>query len=367
MASDRPQARHWCWTLNNPQDGELDKLLASRQHSYIVYQLEEGEQTRTPHYQGYVQFKRKIRLSALKKFCHRIHWVISRGTPTEARDYCRKAETRIGESVEFGEFDPTPQGGRSDLLELQSAIDARNLQLHEYATEFFPLFARYPNLLQRYQMAKIKPRTGQEEVKAWLLLGEPGAGKSRYARVTGRQWAYELGGSGGLDGIYFHDLGQWFDGYRGQRVVCFEDFRGSSCSFTTFKRLLDRGPLQMGVKGSSCTVAATHFLISAQYGPDTWWKEEVVGARDRGAIYRRISKVLFFPGPLGEFISYSSYRDYALVHETPHHGQEAPIPQEVQKVCFEELEAEMDRKEQEKKAIQPGHESDHDSDLEERL
>lgn len=71
--------------------------------------------------------------------------------------------------------------------------------------------------------------------------GDTGTGKSKKA--------YE-----GLDSdqvLFIAKSGQqlWFDGYRGQRRVVFDDFRKDWCTFHYLLQLLDRYPIDVPVKG----------------------------------------------------------------------------------------------------------------------
>lgn len=335
MDNDNPrsQAKNWCFTLNNPDIDENAMVEALSEADYCVFQLEIGE-AGTPHYQGYCMFPQKKRLSQLKRILRSAHWEVARGSPKQNRDYCTKADGRIGLPVEFGIFPEHAQGRRTDLIELQSALD-HGLTQAEYATRYFEYFVKYPKLVQSYAAATTAGRTGKEEIECWLLIGPPGTGKSRYAAHIAAEWMERLGQRGRPP--YWHDLGQWFDGYRGERVIILDDFRGSCLSFTTFKRLVDRYPFQVGVKGSSCTMGATHFIITTNISPDQWWKEEVTG-REISAIHRRITRVLHFP-ELNRFCAYESYRDYALVHESPFSN--GPQAQEILQEVSYEVEAQV--------------------------
>lgn len=350
----RPKARYWCFTLNNPSPGELDKLTASAHLQYLVYQRERGE-SGTEHFQGYIQLTTQLLLSTLKKLVPRAHYAISKGTPVEARNYCMKEDTRIGETVELGEFQEIAQGNRSDLALVQLDLD-RGMRQDEYASRHFATFVRYPKLVENYAAAKIRPRTGKEEIVVHFYYGIPGSGKSRLAFLTARLWGIEQWKlHGGQRGFYVFDLKQWFDGYKGERVIVIDDFRGSSCTFTTFKRLLDRYPFQMAVKGSSCHVAATHFIITSNTLPDAWWKEEVTGP-ELSAIYRRITHVKYFPEN-NNCESFDSYRAFAIHHDNPSriNAQEVQERQEgilQEEIVWEELEAQVEGEELKVQEIQ---------------
>ena len=65
-------AVNWCFTLNNWNDQEYQRLLEEPSY-YTVIGKEKGKEE-TPHLQGYIQLKSKKRLTALKKVCARAHW-----------------------------------------------------------------------------------------------------------------------------------------------------------------------------------------------------------------------------------------------------------------------------------------------------
>jgi len=81
-------ARKWCFTWNNYESDAikfLENLLEN--HEYIIGE-EVGEQG-TPHLQGYVRFKNKVRpLSIIKS--DKIHWTKCKGTHEQNIIYCGK-------------------------------------------------------------------------------------------------------------------------------------------------------------------------------------------------------------------------------------------------------------------------------------
>lgn len=112
-------AKNWCFTLNNYSSDELNHvsgLTDSSQGvvSYIVIGRELGAGG-TPHLQGYVQFSSRVGLARCRRLISdRAHFEISRGTPKQASDYCKKE----GDWEEFGSISAT-QGKRSDWDELK--------------------------------------------------------------------------------------------------------------------------------------------------------------------------------------------------------------------------------------------------------
>jgi len=299
--------------------------------TYAVFQLEEGK-SGTPHYQGYVAFQKKKRLTAIEHLLRGAgHWEISRGSPTQNREYCTKDDGRIGDFSEIGTL-PAGQGARSDLVGLHSALKD-GLTQADYANEYFSKFIQYPNLVQNYVVSTIKPRDASKPISSWLLIGPAGTGKSRLAREIGRR----IG-----DGILFrHSLGKWFDGYRGERTLLLDDFCGSTLSFTQFKCLLDRYPFRVELKGTSCEMAATNFIITSNNDPKTWWQESVTGTYGHSAIFRRLGKILFFVAE-NQFRVYSSYAQYARDELTPRRdGEIFYVPTPIQEVVYDDQGAQI--------------------------
>lgn len=86
------RAKGWCFTLNNWTEEEYTKILSYCHESSIdkwVIGKEVGENG-TPHLQGYIKGKNVIRMSTLKKICHRWHLEISKGSPEDNFGYCSK-------------------------------------------------------------------------------------------------------------------------------------------------------------------------------------------------------------------------------------------------------------------------------------
>lgn len=90
---DSPSYR-FCFTLNNYKNEDITEIngWSANSSKYLIFGEEIGEQG-TPHLQGYVEWKKKTRLSSLLKIDKRIHWekaVANRNTNIE---YCSKQKT----------------------------------------------------------------------------------------------------------------------------------------------------------------------------------------------------------------------------------------------------------------------------------
>jgi hypothetical protein len=79
------------FTINNWRDVDEEKLDTMFQHghfNYLIYGKEVG-MSGTPHLQGYVQLKKKLRMNQVKNFIgSTAHLEVSRGHPLTAAAYC---------------------------------------------------------------------------------------------------------------------------------------------------------------------------------------------------------------------------------------------------------------------------------------
>lgn len=126
------QGRRWMFTLfcgESPEssDARLDALcglLGSPTVRGYVYQLESAPDTGSLHWQGYIVFKRPIRLSALRGLLATAHWELARGDHASCFAYCSKEETRVDGpwpssatfATEHQGMDPLEHGGAWNTL-----------------------------------------------------------------------------------------------------------------------------------------------------------------------------------------------------------------------------------------------------------
>lgn len=83
----------------------------------------------------------------------------------------------------------------------------------------------------------------------------------------------------------------WFDGYNGQDVMLLDDFGPGMMCINFLKRLLDRYPVQLPVKGGSVALRAKTIFITSNYMMSEWYPK--AGAMDYEALLRRIEWVDF--------------------------------------------------------------------------
>lgn len=141
MPRDAP-AKRWCFTINNYTPVELQTIVDSADNfDYLCFGRERGSNN-TPHLQGYAVLKVKLRLANVKVLpgFGRAHLEVSRGTPKQASDYCKKD----GDFEEFGSL-PTGQGKRSEFDDLKEWLKRRDTRPtdRDMAEEFPSLWGRY--------------------------------------------------------------------------------------------------------------------------------------------------------------------------------------------------------------------------------
>ena len=169
-------AKRWVWTLNNPTDEErfllsvwgesIDADGDQSDCSYLVFGDETGEQG-TRHLQGYVELRRKKRISFFKStdFLCRAHLEVSRGTSRQASDYCKKD----GDFQEYGEC-ALGAGNASKFEQLRNWVAAQ-----EESPTFRDVWDEFPDLAGRYKSAVLecialfgaRPKLVDGELRLW--------------------------------------------------------------------------------------------------------------------------------------------------------------------------------------------------------
>lgn len=127
--------------------------------------------------------------------------------------------------------------------------------------------------------------------KVYWLYGKTGTGKTRTAMAMGDRYGDRANdiwiSSGPL---------RWFDGYDGQSVVIFDDFRAKHVSsFAFLLRLLDRYPTRVEFKGGFTDWAPKIIIITSSYSPDECFSvRNVHQPEDMAQLHRRISTIYYF-------------------------------------------------------------------------
>lgn len=106
-------ALNWCFTINNPTDYDVKKISDFYDDiGFLIYGRETGENG-TSHLQGYVQFKKKRRITFIKKVFLRAHLEIAKGNAEQNIKYCSKQDK---EPFQYGTPKKTAQESKKDNL-----------------------------------------------------------------------------------------------------------------------------------------------------------------------------------------------------------------------------------------------------------
>lgn len=295
-ATKSKRTRYWCFTYNNPEFTPNVVFQEAQKTGHLEYAVFQGEigESGTYHFQGFIVLCRAQRLSFVQKLIRACHWAIAL-KPDAAEAYCRKDDTRIDGPYTIGSWDPNThgQGKRADLIQFRDAVKSgRTFRELIEDDQYLPVLARYPKFLEKLFEVYEPQRTKTTELH--LVYGAPGLGKTTFVLEQCPDAYWKQAGTG------------WWDGYRGQRDVIIEEFKGWM-PFHWILRLADKPPLMVEIKGGQRHFVAERLWITSNFLPSEWWKLEDQGRLD--AVYRRITKVYFFIS-LGEHITYNSWDDF---------------------------------------------------------
>lgn len=270
----------WQWTIN-AKESEIEPfrpMLTIGIGSivrYYKFQLEEGEGGRK-HYQGCMRLKTNYGLAGAKKAlgCEYAHLETAKHWK-KLLEYCGKEETRLDGPWEEG--DPGISGGeRSDLQAVCDSVkDGMSLSVvaSTYPVQWAKFHKGIVSLHSSLHVAAMRP-----EIKVYCFYGATGTGKTRKVFEIAPK-TYPV----------FCMKTPWFDGYAGQETMLLDDFGPGMMNINFLKRLLDRYPMDLPIKGGSLAMRANTIFITTNYHLDQWYPK--AGEKDYEALMRRIEWV----------------------------------------------------------------------------
>nr|QUS52625.1 replication protein [Mute swan feces associated circular virus 17] len=247
---------------------------------YFAYSSEVCPTTGRSHLQGFAYSWKALKHGSWRKLFPGHHVEIMRGNFRENELYCSKE----GNLVEFGEK-PNNNGEKKGLIDYKEELDKGKsvLEVADENPDLFQTYCMYRNGLKEYaQYKRQKTMSDNRDVPdVFVRIGPPGTGKTR--------WLDDTFGMGGW--ITAPDnTGHWFDGCD-RDVILFDDVEiGAVPPLSLFKRLTDRYPLQVPVKGGFITWKPKVIVFTANSHPFEWWKD--LSDFDKGAIERRMKEVV---------------------------------------------------------------------------
>lgn len=291
------RSRKWLLTINNPiEKGYTHEVIKSilKQFSGLVYWCmsdETGKETQTFHTHVYFQVQNAAKMSTVAKRFEGAHWDLAKGTAVQNRDYVfkegkwldkEKGETNHRDShEEEGELPAERQGERNDISDLYDMIK-------QGMTDYEILEASPQYMLQMDKIERVR-QVVMEEIfkKEWrdlhvtYIYGETGSGKTRSVMEK-----Y------GYDKVFrVTDYEHPFDGYKGQGVIVFEEFR-SNIRIGDMLNYLDGYPVELRCRYANKVACYTEvFIISNIALRDQYHDLQIDQRETWKAFLRRIHEV----------------------------------------------------------------------------
>lgn len=223
------QSKYWCFTINNWSEEERVTCM-KLDCSYMVFGEEVGEEG-TPHLQGYVEFDSMKRTGQVCKLLGGRARVAGRkGTGKQASDYCKKG----GDDAciyERGEMAISEQGKRVDLVEIRTKMQFEGLKVDNILMENPMMYHQYGRTLNAMEDKVLRGNWRKEMSKALWIHGGTGTGKSHYVFQNFHTDTHYV----------WPNDGKWWDGYRQQETVIFNDFRGE-IAYNEILQIIDKWP-----------------------------------------------------------------------------------------------------------------------------
>ena len=294
------QSRKWQITINNPAEKgythENIKQALAKFKSCVYWCMsdEVGGLTQTQHTHVYMACSSAVRFSTLFRQFAGAHFEVAKGTSEQNRDYVfkdgkwatsNKSETNLKEThEEWGTMPVERQGKRNDIDDLYDMIKQglSDYEILETSPEY---------MLQLDKIEKVRQTINQERYKKeWrdlrvtYIYGLTGTGKTRSVM---EQYGYE--------NVYrVMDYEHPFDSYRGQDVICFDEYH-SNFRMCEFLQLLDGYPIELKCRYNNKYACYHHvYIISNMALYDQYTNLQRSDYRTWCAFLRRINEVQIF-------------------------------------------------------------------------
>lgn len=286
-ADGKKHGRHFVFTVNFPsgtvyadcvaQCTALHNALTPRREvASYAFQLERAPTTMLLHIQGYIHTTQPhsfIMLHRILRIDGTHPWIAkARGTPTQAWDYCVKADTRVPNLAPFTKGDaPTSQGKRTDLTRFKEDLalhSSGDLTTADMIDQHQSVEARHFRYFHTAVERSIPLRS--TVTQCVYLYGPPATGKSFMAR----QMARTVFGSV-RPYTYIHRSSDsqslWFDGYNNsdRRVIIIDEYRYGTLPPHIFNSMVDGNECLLPVKGGHIQCSAVAIIITSNYPPAT--------------------------------------------------------------------------------------------------
>jgi hypothetical protein len=272
MTKSQPtRVRRWCFTINNYTADDITQLKNLQKINFLIAGREIGKENKTPHIQGYVEFKESKTLTQVRKHI-KGHLTQAQGNKAHNITYCSKEDKDpiiIGNSK-------TSQGKRTDLNRIQDLIKTQTVK--ELIADGVINNIQQRKFAEACKADDIQQRTDYPEV-IWIC-GDTGTGKTLQAFQDNQEKTIHKQ----------TQSNKWWNGYEGQDVVILDDIRADFAKYHELLTLLDKYPHKVEIKGGYMEFNSPRIYITSPYLPAEMYK----GKEDITQLMRRIDTILHY-------------------------------------------------------------------------
>lgn len=279
------------WTKSS-NSYEFDDLV-----QFAVWQREKGEKSDKTHLQGFLQLKKKMKVSLIKRryFCKVTHIEICKKVGA-SKAYCSKLKTRVEGPWHFGKessvrFNIKSEVNTSDDIKskMRSEINILDDLVQNGISELDiiklePLLAkkyRYElKLMIKDHQFKLKKKQSSVPIKQcnlFLFSGDAGTGKSTIVEYLCQLRNRKL----------YQYEGNWWFSYSGESTLFIDEFNSSTMPFTYLNKLVNRKEAYVPIKGSQLELEVDEIFIATNYTIDQLFTKRTMAAKS--AFCRRLA------------------------------------------------------------------------------
>lgn len=296
MIKNDSQSRKWQITINNPLEKnysheKIREVLASMKSVIFWCMADEIGENGTYHTHIYLQGRGGINFSTIKKRFDGGHFEMAKGTALQNKEYVeksgkwessRKKETCVPNTFEeWGEMPVERQGARNDLADIYSMV--------KQGLSDYEIVEQVPDVLFQLDKLETVRQTIRDfefsekwrDLDVTYIWGDTGTGKTRSVM---EKYGYK--------NVYrVTDYKHPFDGYQGQDVILFEEFR-SSLLLGDMLKYLDGYPVVLPCRYANRQACYTKVYICTNIPLSKQYPElQKESMCDFNALLRRIHKV----------------------------------------------------------------------------
>jgi len=255
---------------------------------FLAWGNEICPRTQRPHKQAYA-YGVKMSHAAWRTRFPGDHIEKMQGSFADNETYCSKAATllKLGTA-------PMPNGKSRAFVEVMERIEQgeRPTKIARTSAETHgETVARYHRFFGQVHQEVLREKreaVGYRKPTVEVYIGPTGVHKTR--RIYERH---------GFNNVYrpWNNGSKWFDGYRQQPAVLFDDVSASDImSVTEFLRLTDGYPIDVPVKGGFETFDAIYIYFTSNLALESWWPH--ADEQHIEAVHRRIDGLFYVEAPV---------------------------------------------------------------------